>query len=120
MVRLDVDLGADVSLGFQNGASVILPPDGSRLVYVSQSRLFTRRLDQASALSRIPSSGGPPTRTVQAPADLSRGPPALRSQALPESAFVGRVGESAHRHRCSKKSGQLLGRPIPEIPGAEK
>ncbi len=47
LVRLDVDLGADVSLGFQNGASVILSPDGSRLVYVSQSRLFTRRLDQA-------------------------------------------------------------------------
>jgi Tol biopolymer transport system component len=49
LVRLDVDLGPGVSLGFQNGAGVILSPDGSRLVYVSQNRLFTRRLDQAKA-----------------------------------------------------------------------
>jgi serine/threonine-protein kinase len=47
LVRLDVDLGPGVSLGIQNGASAILSPDGSRLVYVSQDRLFTRRLDQA-------------------------------------------------------------------------
>src|ERR1700674_1605003 len=36
LVRLDVDLGPGVSLGSQEGASVILSPDGSRLVYVSQ------------------------------------------------------------------------------------
>ena len=47
LVRLDVDLGNDVSL--DSFASVILSPDGSRLVYVSKSRLFTRQLDQPKA-----------------------------------------------------------------------
>jgi hypothetical protein len=46
LVRLDVDLGPDVSLGSPFGAGAILSPDGMRLVYVSQGRLFTRRLDQ--------------------------------------------------------------------------
>ncbi len=46
LVRLDVDLGPDVSLGSVAGADEILSPDGTRLVYVSQGRLFTRRLDQ--------------------------------------------------------------------------
>ncbi len=46
LVWLDVDLGADVSLGSPRGTDAILSPDGSRLVYVSQGRLFTRRLDQ--------------------------------------------------------------------------
>jgi Tol biopolymer transport system component len=46
LVRLDVDLGPDVSLGSLAGADEILSPDGTRLVYVSQGRLFTRRLDQ--------------------------------------------------------------------------
>jgi serine/threonine-protein kinase len=50
LVRLDVDLGSDVSLlGSAWGADVILSPDGSRIAYVSKSRLFTRRLDQANA-----------------------------------------------------------------------
>jgi Tol biopolymer transport system component/predicted Ser/Thr protein kinase len=49
LVRLDVDLGPDVSLGSVAGADVILSPDGTRLVYVSRSRLFTRRLDQPDA-----------------------------------------------------------------------
>jgi serine/threonine-protein kinase len=49
LVRLDVDLGPDVSLGSINGADAILSPDGTRLVYVSQGRLFTRRLDQPNA-----------------------------------------------------------------------
>ena len=49
LVRLDVDLGPDVSLGSQHGADAILSPDGTRLVYVSQGRLFTRRLDQPNA-----------------------------------------------------------------------
>jgi serine/threonine-protein kinase len=44
LVRLDVDLGPDVSLG-----STIISPDGTRIVYVSQGRLFTRRLDQPNA-----------------------------------------------------------------------
>ncbi len=44
LVRLDVDLGPDVSLG-----SAIISPDGTRIVYVSHGRLFTRRLDQPNA-----------------------------------------------------------------------
>ena len=49
LVRLDVDLGDDVSLNSIAGPDVILSPDGSRLVFVSKSRLFTRRLDQPNA-----------------------------------------------------------------------
>src|SRR5262249_1725135 len=49
-VRLDLDLGPDVSLGSPTGPTVILSPDGTRLVFVSQAsdgirRLFTRLLD---------------------------------------------------------------------------
>jgi WD40-like Beta Propeller Repeat len=50
-------LGKDVSLGSERGADVIISPDGSRLVYVSQSRLFTRRLDQPTA-SELVGTGG--------------------------------------------------------------
>src|SRR6202790_1582220 len=46
LVRLDVDLGPDVSLGPLYGIDTIISPDCTRIVYVSQSRLFTRRLDQ--------------------------------------------------------------------------
>jgi Tol biopolymer transport system component len=49
LMRWDVDLGPDVSLGSARGADTILSPDGSRLVYVSQGRLFTRRLNQPNA-----------------------------------------------------------------------
>jgi serine/threonine-protein kinase len=49
LVRLDVDLGPDVSLGSQAGADVIISPDGNRLVYVSRSHLVTRRLNQSAA-----------------------------------------------------------------------
>jgi Tol biopolymer transport system component len=49
LVRLDVDLGSDVSLNSPAGTDVILSPDGTRMVYVSQERLFTRRLDQPNA-----------------------------------------------------------------------
>src|SRR5882724_4695047 len=47
LVQLDVDLGPEVSLGSQTGADVIISPDGARLVFVSKSRLFTRRLNQS-------------------------------------------------------------------------
>jgi DNA-binding winged helix-turn-helix (wHTH) protein len=46
LVRLDVDLGGDVSLGLTasvhrfRGTDTILSPDGTRMVYVSRSRLF--------------------------------------------------------------------------------
>jgi serine/threonine protein kinase len=55
LVRLDVDLGPEVSLPAPGaeGPSVIVSPDGTRLVYVSASsgpaRLITRRLDQPRA-----------------------------------------------------------------------
>jgi serine/threonine protein kinase/Tol biopolymer transport system component len=49
LARLDVDLGPDVSLGSPLGTDTIISPDGTRLVYVSQGRLFTRRLDQPNA-----------------------------------------------------------------------
>ena len=49
LVRLDVDLGPDVSLGSVAGANQIISPDATRIVYVSQNRLFTRRLDQPNA-----------------------------------------------------------------------
>ncbi|MGH9141278.1 MAG: protein kinase domain-containing protein [Vicinamibacterales bacterium] len=55
LVRLDVDLGADVSLlpvtESAAGSSVAISPDGMRLAYASGTppRLFTRRLDQPNA-----------------------------------------------------------------------
>ena len=57
LMRLDVDLGSDVSPGSDSGADSILSPDGTRLVYVSHSKLFTRRLDQAEA-TELPGTEG--------------------------------------------------------------
>jgi len=56
-VRLDVDLGPDVSLDSGFGPSVILSPDGTRLVYVSKGKLFSRRLDQTGATELIGTEG---------------------------------------------------------------
>jgi Tol biopolymer transport system component len=53
LVRLDVDLGPDVSLGSPRGADTILSPDGTRIVFVSQGRLFIRRLDQPNATELV-------------------------------------------------------------------
>jgi serine/threonine-protein kinase len=53
LVRLDVDLGADVSLPVPepSGNNVVISPDGTRLVYVSgkPTKLFIRLLDQPKA-----------------------------------------------------------------------
>jgi serine/threonine protein kinase len=53
LVRLDVDLGADVSLPAPSvsASTVAISPDGTRLVYASgnPTKLFTRRLDQPKA-----------------------------------------------------------------------
>jgi serine/threonine-protein kinase len=61
LVRLNVDLGADVSLPAPNtaGSSVALSPDGMRLVYASgtPTRLFTRRLDQPNP-TELPGTEG--------------------------------------------------------------
>jgi len=61
LIRLDVDLGADVSLPAPSPGtgSVAISPDGTRLAYVSgtPARLFTRRLDQAKA-TELPGTQG--------------------------------------------------------------
>ena len=57
LVRLDVDLGSEVSLAplvIPTFSSVVISPDGTRLVYVGSvsgrpPRLLTRRLDQPKA-----------------------------------------------------------------------
>jgi serine/threonine-protein kinase len=46
-VRLDIDLGPDRNSRSGFGPDVALSPDGARLAYLSQNRLFTRRLDQS-------------------------------------------------------------------------
>ena len=57
-MRLDVDLGNELSPGSDRwGANAILSPDGMRLVYVSHSKLFTRRLDQPYA-TELPGTEG--------------------------------------------------------------
>ncbi len=64
LVRLEVDLGADVALPTPNSPStyLALSPDGMRLAYVASvagapPRLYTRRLDQANA-SELPGTVG--------------------------------------------------------------
>ena len=60
-VRLDVDLGADVSLpALSYGSNVVISPDGTRLVYVSgtPAKLFTRRLNQPGATTELPGTQG--------------------------------------------------------------
>jgi predicted Ser/Thr protein kinase len=53
LIRLDVDLGADVALppASSGAGAVVLSPDGARLVYQSGHpvKLFIRRLDQPKA-----------------------------------------------------------------------
>jgi Tol biopolymer transport system component len=56
-VRLDVDLGPDVSLGSSVGPDVIISSDGRRLAFVSLGRLFTRRLDQPMAVELVGTAG---------------------------------------------------------------
>jgi serine/threonine protein kinase len=62
-VRLDVDLGPNVSLATPAGSSnVIIAPDGTRLVYLAhvgsgQSSLYIRRLDQTKAIELLGTQG---------------------------------------------------------------
>jgi DNA-binding winged helix-turn-helix (wHTH) protein/Tol biopolymer transport system component len=49
LMRLDIDVGSEASPRAERGAIAILSPDGTRLVYLSQSKLFARRLNQATA-----------------------------------------------------------------------
>jgi serine/threonine protein kinase len=65
LVRLDVDLGEDVSLPAIStlmsisGSSLAISPDGMRLAYASgnPAKLFTRRLDQSKA-TELPGAAG--------------------------------------------------------------
>lgn len=61
LVRLDVDLGSDVSLPPFNvlGTSVAISPDGARLAYASGApkKLFVRRLDESKA-TELPGTDG--------------------------------------------------------------
>jgi len=64
LVRLDVDLGADITLPPPGnaGSGVILSPDGTRLVYTASvaggpTKLFTRKLDQLKA-TELPGTEG--------------------------------------------------------------
>src|SRR5579864_4953959 len=57
LVRLEVDLGHDVYLNALGGSDIILSPDGSRIAYLSQNHLFTRRLDQP-AVAELPITPG--------------------------------------------------------------
>jgi Tol biopolymer transport system component len=62
VIRLDVDLGPDVSIGSDGGPSTIISPDGTRLVFVSRGsdgtpRLLTRLLDESKA-ALLPGSEG--------------------------------------------------------------
>ena len=56
LVRLDLELGS-ASPESAHGPDAILSPNGSRLVYVSQSKLFTRQLDQSTA-TELPGTNG--------------------------------------------------------------
>jgi serine/threonine protein kinase len=73
LVRLDVDLGADVSLPEPSSgeSSVAISPDGTRLVYPSGTppRLFIRRLDQPKAIE-LPGTRGAVTGPIFSPDGL--------------------------------------------------
>jgi serine/threonine-protein kinase len=59
LVRLDVDLGADVSLPPSSIPGMLaISPEGTRLVFGSGSGLFTRRLDQSKATTLPGTEGG--------------------------------------------------------------
>jgi DNA-binding winged helix-turn-helix (wHTH) protein len=57
LMWLDIDVGNDETTGPDPRTKTILSPDGTRLVYVSHSKLFTRRLDQAEA-TELPGTEG--------------------------------------------------------------
>jgi serine/threonine-protein kinase len=58
VLRLDVDLGPDVSISAPFNAPFALSPDGRSLAYVSRSRIFVRQLDQSQATELPDTSGG--------------------------------------------------------------
>src|ERR1039457_4742142 len=68
LVRPDVDLGADVSLPApgSSGISVVISPDGTRLVYASGTPLpHIRPLGPVAVNIEARGSGGVPARAVR-------------------------------------------------------
>jgi hypothetical protein len=115
LVRLDVDLGADVSLPTTGnsdnlGASnVAISPDGMRLAYASgnPTKLFTRRLDQSKVTEIAGTQGG--IRTVLL---ARRTVDRIQGQLLP-------TGQSLGGRRRGSPAGRPRHRPPPrprEIP----
>ncbi|MEO8097555.1 MAG: protein kinase [Acidobacteriota bacterium] len=59
LTRLEVDLGESVSLGASIGPDVVISPDGARLLYISNSRLYLVHLDQPqSTAMELPGTVG--------------------------------------------------------------
>jgi serine/threonine-protein kinase len=58
-MRLNVDLGPSVVFASSaiSSANVVVSPDGQRLAYISQSRLYVQRLDQSTA-AELPDTNG--------------------------------------------------------------
>jgi DNA-binding winged helix-turn-helix (wHTH) protein len=57
VMQLEVNLGRDVSLRPAPGPSVAISPNGERLVFVSDGRLMTRRLDQRISTALVGTDG---------------------------------------------------------------
>jgi serine/threonine-protein kinase len=49
LMRLEANLGEGVSLGSVFGSDIAISPDGTRLAYLSNLRLFMKRLDESSS-----------------------------------------------------------------------
>jgi serine/threonine-protein kinase len=107
LIRLDLDLVPLNSQGVANGAhlgnpepGVIISPDGTRLVYVSQSKLFTRRLDEANA--------------TELPGTERAGAPFFS----PDGQWVGFYAvNAASLKKVSLQTGQVVGLCQAEVPG---
>ena len=110
LVRLDVDLGADVSMPAPptSGSSIAISPDGTRLAYASgnPTRLFVRRLDQAAA-TELPGTQGASRAVVLARRAMGR--VHRRHQALQDLRGRRRRGDDRGRLRPSRL-GRALGR----------
>jgi serine/threonine-protein kinase len=57
LTRFDIDLDVAGSANLSIGPDVVISPDGARLVYVSNNRLVTRRLDEKTP-SVLPNTDG--------------------------------------------------------------
>ncbi len=130
LVRLDVDLGPEVTLppAFNMWGTIAISPDGTRLAYVSGSppRLFIRRLDQPKASELAGTFGvrtsrsSPPTGNGSASRlpprsrkSLSKVAPSCRLERCPTSAT--RVGTMTVSLSVSPPDGVSSGFPPVEV-----